>query len=66
MQDVNKQIDGLGLTYARKAMIMIGMALNSNGRWEGTQLTPQLQNIIQKHKEISDGRSPVIFDSCHR
>ena len=60
------QRDGLGLTSARKAMFMTGMALNSNGRWEVTQPTPQLQNIIQKHKEFFDVKSSVISDGCDR
>ena len=64
VQDVNNQRDGLGLTYARKAMNMKGMALNTNGRWEVTQLTPRLQEIIQKHKEFFDGKSPIISDGC--
>ena len=66
VQVVNKQRDGRGLTYARNAMIMTGMALKTNGRWEVTQLTPQLQNLIQKHKEFFDGKSPVLSDGCDR
>ena len=33
-----------------QAMILCGMARNTNGRWEFGQLKPVLQNIVQKHK----------------
>lgn len=32
--DVNAQRDENGIPYARKAMIIFGMSLNTNGRWE--------------------------------
>ena len=32
VRDVNRQRDGDGLTYARKAMILRGLALNTNGQ----------------------------------
>ena len=49
---INSQRDENGLTYARKAMIMCGMALNTNGKWEETQLKPELQHIINKHHDL--------------
>lgn len=39
---VNEQRDSTGLTYARKAMIRCGMALDVSGRWHEQQLTPEL------------------------
>lgn len=33
-------------------MIMTGMVLNLNVRWEELQLRPQLQNIIRKYREF--------------
>lgn len=49
---VNLQRDSEGVQYARKAMIITGMAKNTNGLWEKSQLTPQLQAIIQKHASV--------------
>ena len=43
-----------GMTYARKAMIMCGMSLNTNGVWEEKQLKPELQEIIKKHRAYFD------------
>lgn len=51
---VNLQRDADGLSYARKAMIITGLALNTNGIWEKSQLTPELQRIITKHQAIFD------------
>lgn len=59
VRDVNRQRDSDGLSFARKAMIMTGMALNTNGQWEVSQLTPQLQNIVSKHMEYFDGKNVV-------
>lgn len=50
VRQVNNQRDAEGISYARKAMIITGMALNTNGQWEESQLTPALQNIINKHR----------------
>lgn len=57
VMEVNKQRDAEGITYARKSMILTGMALNTNGLWEEKQLTPELQRIIQKHRDHFDGRN---------
>ena len=54
VKDVNRMRDAEGLTYARKAMIMCGLALNTNGKWEETQLKPELQSIINRHRSIFD------------
>lgn len=52
VKDVNAMRDSDGLTYARKAMILCGMALNVNGKWEESQLKPSFQNIIHKHRAL--------------
>ena len=59
VRDVNAQRDIEGPTYARKAMIRCGLALNTNGQWEERQLFPKLQNIIQRHRNHFEG-APVI------
>ena len=53
---VNKQRDNDGLSYARKAMKVTGMALNINGQWEERKLLPKLQQIIHKHPEYFEGK----------
>lgn len=59
---VNAQRDENGLTYSRKAMISMGMALNTNVIWEESQLFPVLQAIIQKHRNHFNGK-PVVETS---
>lgn len=52
---VNQQRDSNGLTYARKAMIRCGLALDVDGNWNETQLFPNLQGIIRKYRAHFDG-----------
>ncbi|CAM6103572.1 unnamed protein product [Calypogeia fissa] len=52
---VNTLRDNNGITYARKAMIRCGMALNLNGKWEVEQLSPELQNVIKNHRAYFNG-----------
>ena len=52
--DFNNQRDKNGLSYAWKAMIRTGMALNLTGLWE-KQLFTELQGIIAKHQINFDG-----------
>lgn len=65
--DVNRcvaqQRDSEGVLFTRKAMIRCGMALNLNGIWEERQLSPELQNIINKYRDNFNG-TPV-GDSRH-
>lgn len=56
VREVNHQRDENGITYARKAMILTGMALSVNGQWQVEQLTPELQKIVKKHPEAFEGR----------
>ena len=52
---VNRQRDKDRISYARKAMIIIGMALNINGQREERQLLPKLQHIIGKYRDHFEG-----------
>lgn len=63
VRDVNMQKDENGLTYARKAMIRTGLALNVNGIWEESQLFPKLQEIIKKHRSHFEGQPPVEMEA---
>ncbi|KAL0244865.1 hypothetical protein GEMRC1_008947 [Eukaryota sp. GEM-RC1] len=58
IQKLNEQHDDDGLTYPRKAMILCGLALNTTGRWEESQLKPNLQLIIDKYKTNFLGLKP--------
>lgn len=55
VQAFKRQRDSYGLSFARNAMIMTGTALNTNGPWEVSQLTPQLQQIVSKHRDYFGG-----------
>ena len=58
VRDVNTQRDRndrTGLTYARKAMIRTGLALNLKGLWEEKQLSYELQAIIAENSSCFDG-----------
>ena len=61
VRDVASQRDSDGFTFSRKAMIRTGMALNTNGRWEESQLFPKPQSIVRKHRNHFNGE-PVIED----
>ena len=50
--DVNAMRDINELTYARKAMVLCGMGLNAERKWEKSQLKPSLQNIVRKHRAV--------------
>lgn len=61
---MNHQRDGCGLSFSRKAIILTGLAKNTNGFWELSQLKPQLQAIAKKHQLISDARDAKKPSSC--
>ena len=63
VREVNLQRDENGLSFARKAMIITGLALNTNGSWEVGQLTPDLQNIISSHKSVFDAARAKAMES---
>ena len=50
VDDVNKEVDGLNMLYARKAMIRCGLSLDMDGTWTVQQLFPHLQEIICRHE----------------
>lgn len=50
VNDFNRQRDENGISYARNAMILCGMALNTNGKWGEEQFQRELQNIINKYR----------------
>ncbi len=52
---VNGMRDRFGLTYARKAMIRCGMALDVCGRWHEGQLSMELQEIVKNHRVHFNG-----------
>ena len=54
VREVNQQRDEDGICFARKAMVITGLALNTNGQWEVQQLTPELQRIVQKNHTVFD------------
>lgn len=56
VREVNKQLDDNGMNYARKAMIRCGLSLKPDGTWYETQLSPELQQIIAKHRIHFDGQ----------
>ena len=60
VRNVNGMRDYNVITYARKAMIRCGMALDITGHWHETQLTPELQAIIAKYHEHYNGE-PVLL-----
>eukprot|EP00171_Calliarthron_tuberculosum_P006261 IDg6261t1 len=47
VREVNLQRDKDGLTCARNAMIITGLALNTNGRWEVGQLTLNYRKLFE-------------------
>ena len=55
MRAINNQRDSNGLTYARKSMIMCGMAKDVDGVWKIDQLKPELISICLKYKNYFDG-----------
>lgn len=54
MREVNRQQDKNGVSYARRAMRRIRMALNLNILWEEKQLSEELQAIIARHRTYFD------------
>lgn len=62
VREVNLQKDTDGLNFARKAMIISGLSLNTNGFWEVKQLTPALQRIVEKHNTVFDASRSAALD----
>ena len=64
VRDVNRERDEDGISFARKAMIITGLALNTNGLWEVRQLTPELQRIVHKHKQIFEATRSELMNGA--
>jgi hypothetical protein len=56
VEDVNKEVDCNHMSYARKAMICCGMALDVDGSWSINQLLPHFQDIVAKHVQYFQGQ----------
>jgi hypothetical protein len=56
IEDVNKEVDCNNMSYARKAMICCGMALDVDGSWSVNQLFSHLQDIVAKHVQYFQGQ----------
>ena len=56
VEDVNRELDFDNMSYTRKAMICLGMALALHGTWSVQQLFPHLHLIVAKHEAIFKGR----------
>ncbi|KAL3686242.1 hypothetical protein R1sor_004264 [Riccia sorocarpa] len=48
------------MTFARKAMIMCGLSLNTDGRWTESQLSVGLQNIISRYRSNFEGNTEML------
>ena len=57
VEDVNREVDCDNMSYARKAMIRSGMALDVDGIWTVHQLFPHLQELIAKHEPYFYGQN---------
>lgn len=55
VEDVNRMVDSDNISYARKAMIRCGLALDLDGTWSVEQLFPHLREIIAKHRPYFEG-----------
>ena len=61
VEDVNSQVCINGISYARKAMIRCGLALDIDGTWRIDQLFPHVQEIITRHQQYFDGQEVPLF-----
>ena len=51
-----------GVSYAGKAMIGCGLALNTSGVWEVCQLSTELRKILEMYPNDFKGAIPVYED----
>jgi hypothetical protein len=56
IEDVNKEVDCNNMSYAKKAKIHCGMALDVDGSWSINKLFPHLQDIVAKHIQYFQGQ----------
>ena len=64
VQDINQQLDCDNMTYARKAMIKSGLALNVGGTWNVHQLFPHLQELVAKHEPYLANKFWPKYEIC--
>ena len=57
VEDFNRQVDENMMSYARKAMICCGMALDVDGSWNVNQLFPHLQEVVRRHMPYFQGQA---------
>lgn len=62
VREVNLEMDSDGLRFARKAMIITGISLNTNGAWGVQQLMHTLQSIMLKHRTGFDASQAIAVD----
>lgn len=55
VEELNQQKDADGKSWAFKAMLQTGHGVCADGKWQKSQLTAKIQNIIEKHPKIFDG-----------
>ena len=58
VDDLNNRTIG-NCSIARKSMIKCGLIYNTSGTWEISQLTDQLQDIVQNNLSNFNGRNPT-------
>lgn len=54
VRDVNSMDDKDRIFYTRKAMVLCGLALVTNEKWEVSQLKHFVQIIVRKQPELFD------------
>lgn len=62
VREVKLHNDSDGLNLARMAIIITGLSLNTNGAWEGHQLTPPLQRSALKLRTVFDAFRAISVD----
>jgi hypothetical protein len=60
VENINKEVNCNNMSYARKAMIHCGMALDVDGSWSVNQLFPHLQDIVVKHVQYFQGQDVLL------
>lgn len=64
VQDVNELLTSSATCHARKVMIANGLALHDNGRWDISQLRPELQDIVTRNLEHFNGKMVTIDEKA--
>lgn len=59
VDDLNQRVSPRGLSLARESLIHTGLAPDADGIWKISQLTSELQAIVQENIEHFNGLNPV-------